>query len=75
MLFIDKHEVYLTLTADTMKHLLMDLLCVPFRWTYARDGNELVLNLPEENRQEIQQEIYDWLKIRLGNPAGQGQSL
>ncbi len=45
--------------------MLKDLLCTPSLWCYNSKLLGVRFKLPEESKDEIQKEIFEWLKIRV----------
>ena len=53
-----------TITKEQLISMLKDLLCVPHSWVYNTIQLKVKLHLPEEDKTEIQREIYEWLSIK-----------
>ncbi len=64
-----KHTSYVTLDKTGLENMIKSLLGAPVSLHYRTVTNAVIITLTESmEKQEIQQTIYDWLKIRVERP-------
>lgn len=61
----EKQTIEITLCRDELTYMIKDLLLCPLRWTRQTMNSKIILNLPEEFKDEIQKEVFEFLKVRV----------
>jgi hypothetical protein len=65
----NRNELYRTFEGVAVGNVIKDFLCAPDTWESVTVYDKIVIKFKGIHKDELQREIYEWLKLRVEDAA------